>query len=47
MIELFNLDSGIIAEVTIYNTPFNLFRTSDKEAKPFGIEKIELCKFEY
>ena len=40
--ELFNLDSGTIAEITVFNTPYNLLRTSYEDAKPFGIEKIEL-----
>ncbi len=42
--ELFNLDCGTIAEITVFNTPYNLLRTSGKDALPFGIEKIELCK---
>ena len=46
-LEVFNLDCGAVAEITIYNTPFNLLRTSKEEAKPFGIKNIELCKFYY
>lgn len=40
--ELFNLDSGTIAEITVFNTPYNLLRTTGEKAKPFGIEKIEI-----
>ncbi len=47
MLEVFNLDCGAVAEITVYNTPFNLLRTSKEEAKPFGIKNIELCKFNY
>ncbi len=47
MLEVFNLDCGVVAEITIYNTPFNLLRTSKEEAKPFGIKNIVLCKFSY
>ena len=47
LIELFNLDCDAVAEITIYNTPHNLLRTSNEEAVPFGISKIELCKFSY
>lgn len=47
MLEVFNLDCGAVAEITIYNTPHNLLRTSGEEAKPFGISSIELCKFSY
>lgn len=47
LIEVFNLDCGAIAEITVYNTPYNLLRTSEEDAKPFGIEGIELCKFSY
>ena len=46
-LEVFNLDCGVVAEITIYNTPFNLLRTSKEEATPFGIKNIELCKFSY
>ncbi len=42
--ELFNLDAGTIVEITVFNTPYNLMRPADSEAKPFGIEKIEICK---
>ncbi len=42
--ELFNLDSGAVAEITIFNTPYNLLRASNEKAKPFGITKIELCE---
>ncbi len=47
MLEVFNLDCGAVAEITIYNTPYNLLRSSKEEAKPFGLEKIEICSFEY
>ena len=47
MIELFNLDCGMVAEVTIYNTPYNLLRGANEFARPFGIEKIKLCSFDY
>ena len=47
MLEVFNLDCGAVAEITIYNTPYNLLRSSKKEAQPFGLEKIEICSFEY
>lgn len=47
MLEVFNLDCGTVAEITVYNTPFNLLRTSMEEAKPFGIKNIELCRFSY
>ncbi len=40
--ELFNLDSETIAEITVFNTPYNLLRTTEEKAKPFGIEKIEI-----
>ncbi len=40
--ELFNLDSGTVAEITVFNTPYNLLRTTEEKAKPFGIEKIEI-----
>jgi hypothetical protein len=40
--ELFNLDSGTIAEITVFNTPYNLLRTTGEKAKPFGIDKIEI-----
>lgn len=42
--ELFNLDSGTVAEITVFNTPYNLLRTTEEKAKPFGIDKIEICK---
>ncbi len=47
MLEVFNLDCGAVAEITIYNTPYNLLRSSKEEAKPFGLEKIEICSFKY
>lgn len=47
MLEVFNLDCGAVAEITIYNTPYNLLRSSKEEAKPFGLEKIQICSFEY
>lgn len=47
MIEVFNLDCGMVAEVTIYNTPYNLLRGADESPRPFGIEKIKLCSFNY
>ncbi len=40
--ELFNLDSGTVAEITVFNTPYNLLRTTGEKAKPFGIDKIEI-----
>lgn len=45
LIELFNLDCGTTAQITVYNTPYNLMRTADSPAKPFGIKSIELCEF--
>lgn len=45
LMEMFNLDCGGVAEITIFNTPYNLMRTSDSGAKPFGIRDIELCEF--
>ena len=47
MLEVFNLDCGAVAEITIYNTPYNLLRSSKGKAKPFGLEKIEICSFNY
>ncbi|MBQ8808680.1 MAG: hypothetical protein IJZ81_05185, partial [Clostridia bacterium] len=47
LLEVFNLDCGEVAEITVYNTPHNLLRTWDCQAKPFGIKNIELCKFSY
>ena len=47
MLEVFNLDCDAVAEITIYNTPFNLMRTADEDAQPFGIKEIRLCKFSY
>jgi len=47
MLEIFNLDCGAVAEITIYNTPFNLLRSSKEVAKPFGLEKIEISSFKY
>jgi len=47
LLELFNLDSGTVAEITVYNTPYNLLRTADEEPSPFGIKQIQLSKFEY
>lgn len=47
VLEIFNLDGGAIAEITIYNTPYNLLRTESEKARPFGIHGIELCKFNY
>ncbi len=47
MIEVFNLDCGAVAEITIYNTPYNLLRGGNEEVRPFGIEKINLCSFDY
>jgi len=44
MFELFNLDSGGVAEITIYNTPYNLLRKSGEKAESFGISNIELIK---
>lgn len=41
--ELFNLDCGTVAEITVFNTPYNLLRESDEVAKSFGIDKIEIC----
>lgn len=45
MIEVFNLDYGEIAEITIFNTPYNLLRASSRSAKPFGLKAVELHKF--
>ena len=40
--ELFNLDSGTVAEITVFNTPYNLLRTTEEKTKPFGIDRIEI-----
>ncbi|MBQ6936936.1 MAG: hypothetical protein IJN36_00285 [Clostridia bacterium] len=45
MIEVFNLDCGEIASITIFNTPYNLLRPVSLDAKPFGLSAVELCKF--
>lgn len=45
MLEVFNLDCEAVAEITIYNTPHNLLRSLGEETKPFGLQKITLCKF--
>ncbi len=47
LLELFNLDSGTVAEITVYNTPYNLLRTSSEDVSPFGVKQIQLSKFEY
>ncbi len=47
MIEVFNLDCGVVAEITIYNTPYNLLRGANENPRPFGIENIKLCSFDY
>ncbi len=43
-IELFNLDCGSVCEITIFNTPYNLLRSSSEKAMPFGISKILICE---
>lgn len=35
--ELFDIDCGAAVSITVYNTPYNLFRTKDRAAIPFGI----------
>lgn len=45
IIEVFNLDCGTVAEITIYNTPHNLLRSEKEEVTPFGLSKIEICSF--
>lgn len=47
MLEVFNLDCGAVAEITIYNTPYNLFRSSKESPVPFGLNSIKLCTFNY
>ncbi len=47
MTEIFNLDCGTVAEITIYNTPYNLLRGANENPRPFGIESIKLCSFDY
>lgn len=47
MLEVFNLDSGCVAEITIYNTPYNLMRMEKESSRPFGIKGIQLCSFSY
>ena len=44
MFELFNLDSGGVLEITIYNTPKNLFRRLGEKTESFGITDVELIK---
>ena len=46
MIELFELDSFSTAEIIIYNTPFNLFRTTPNEPEKFGITDIYMAKLD-
>ena len=45
MIEVFNLDCGEVATITIFNTPYNLLRPASCDSKPFGLKAVELCKF--
>lgn len=45
MTEVFNLDCGEVAEITVFNTPYNLLRSSSRSAKPFGLRAVELRKF--
>ena len=47
LIEVFNLDCGSEVQISVFNTPYNLMRTSAQCARPFGIRSIELCSFEY
>ncbi len=47
MLEVFNLDCGATAEITIYNTPYNLLRSSNENPRPFGLNGIKLCTFNY
>ena len=42
MLELFNLDGGMVAEITIFNTAYNLFRNQKSQPQSFGIEEIVL-----
>ncbi len=43
LIELFDLDCGGTAEITIYNTPYNLFRKEEENAQSFKITDVKLC----
>ena len=42
VVELFNLDCANVAEITIFNTAYNLFRNKKSRPQPFGIEEIVL-----
>ena len=45
LMELFNIDSSALCEVTIYNTAKNLFASYNDKREPFGIRNIEIRKF--
>lgn len=44
MAELFEIDSMGVAEIIIYNTPYNLFRTKPNPPQKFGITSIYIAK---
>lgn len=44
-IEVFNLDGGETVQITIFNTPYNLLRSSKESARPFGLKEASLYKF--
>lgn len=44
VMELFDLDSLGVAEITIINTPYNLFKRATEPSKPFGIEEIYIAQ---
>ena len=44
VMELFDLDSLGVAEITIINTPYNLFKSACEPTKSFGIEEIYIAK---
>ena len=45
LMELFNIDSSALCEVTIYNTAKNLFASHEGIREPFGIKNMEIRKF--
>lgn len=43
LIELFELDSDAVCEITLSNTPKNLFSRENEKIEPFGITSAALC----
>ena len=43
IMELFNIDCGSVAEITVYNTPYNLFTAHSTPPSPFGISSVNIC----